>query len=100
MTEPQLNNLNACYEDYELRTHQTEMNINSSPPEEGAEPENPPPIPPKSGLAGNSLNSSLDLGSLERPKRREISDVASPENYSLPKLQKENGSMEEKSCDH
>lgn len=90
MTEPQLNNFNVCYEDFELRGggggQQTELNINSSPPEED-EPqlENPPPIPPKS-----NLSFSMDLNSsLERPKRRTNSDVTSPENYSQPKFQKD-----------
>lgn len=90
MTEPQLNNFNACYEDFELRGgggHPTELNINSSPPDENdTQIENPPPIPPKSNLSFSmELNSSL-----ERPKRRTNSDVTSPENYSQPKLQKEN----------
>lgn len=89
MTEPQLNNFNVCYEDFDLRSgggQHTELNINASPPEEdGTQIENPPPIPPKSNLSFNvELNSSL-----ERPKRRTNSDVASPENYSQPKLQKE-----------
>lgn len=91
MTEPHLNNFNVCYEDFELRGgagggQQTELNINSSPPtEDGAQLENPPPIPPKS-----NLSFSMELNaSLERPKRRTHSDVVSPENYSQPKLQKE-----------
>ncbi|XP_074036384.1 dedicator of cytokinesis spg isoform X2 [Leptinotarsa decemlineata] len=92
MTETQLNNFNnTCYEDFDLRSHQTEMNINASPPEESPKIENPPPIPPKSSLS--SLNSSLDLGnSLERPKRREATEIVTPpENYSLPKVHKDNG---------
>lgn len=89
MTETQLNNFNVCYEDFELRGSgglQTELNINSSPPEEGDHPiENPPPIPPKANLSFSmELNSSL-----ERPKRRTNSDVTSPENYSQPKFQKD-----------
>lgn len=99
MTEPQLNNFNACYEDFDLRGGgggglQTELNINASPPEEdGTQIENPPPIPPKS-----NLSFSMDLSSsLERPKRRTNADVTSPENYSQPKLQKENNTT---SMDH
>uniref|UniRef100_A0A6P7GBE9 Dedicator of cytokinesis protein 3 n=1 Tax=Diabrotica virgifera virgifera TaxID=50390 RepID=A0A6P7GBE9_DIAVI len=91
MTEPQMNNFNnASYEDYDFRTNQSEMNINSSSSPK-AENENPPPIPPKSSLS--SLNSSFDLGgSLERPKRREEVDVLSPvESYSYPVIHKENG---------
>lgn len=92
MTEPQLNNFNnICYEDFDIRTHHTEMNINSSPPEEDPPLENPPPIPPKS-----SLNSSIDFGnSLERPKRSNCDDpdiVTPPENYSHPKLHRDDAS--------
>ncbi|KAJ8929041.1 hypothetical protein NQ314_018310 [Rhamnusium bicolor] len=101
MTENHLNNFNnTCYEDFDLRSHQTEMNINNSPHEDSPKIENPPPIPPKSCLASTSLNSSLDLGSsLERPRRRDntTSDIVTPpENYSLPKIHKENGTPIEK----
>lgn len=62
-----LNNLNnTCYEDFDLKGHQQEMNISNSPFEESPKLENPPPIPPKSS---SSLNSSLELtGSLERKR--------------------------------
>lgn len=104
MTENHLNNFNnTCYEEFDIRTHQTEMNINNSPHEDSPKIENPPPIPPKLSLASSSLNSSLDLGSsLERPKRREnaTSDIVTPpENYSLPRIYKENGAPIERNCD-
>lgn len=62
-----LNNLNhACYEDFDLKGHQQEMNISTSPYEDTEREENPPPIPPKSCLgASNSLELS---GSLERKR--------------------------------
>ncbi|XP_015839076.1 dedicator of cytokinesis protein 3 isoform X1 [Tribolium castaneum] len=51
-----LNNLNnTCYEDFDLKGHQQEMNISSSPFEGSPKLENPPPIPPKA-----SLSSSLE----------------------------------------
>ncbi|XP_044271519.1 dedicator of cytokinesis protein 3 isoform X2 [Tribolium madens] len=54
-----LNNLNnTCYEDFDLKGHQQEMNISGSPFEESPKLENPPPIPPKSSV---SLNSSLEV---------------------------------------
>ncbi|XP_030749885.1 dedicator of cytokinesis protein 3 isoform X2 [Sitophilus oryzae] len=100
-TSNSLNNFNAqgCYIDFELRPHISELNISGSP-QDGAslslKEEHPPPIPPK---IGGSLNSSLDLGgSLERPPRRKDvlnsnSDIISPpENYSHPKIHKENSS--------
>lgn len=70
-----LNNLNnTCYEDFDLKSHQQEMNICSSPfGESPKEAENPPPIPPKSSLV---CSSSLELtGSLERKK-----EVVTPDN--------------------
>lgn len=62
-----LNNLNhACYEDFDLKGHQQEMNISTSPYEDTEREENPPPIPPKSSLGASS---SLELtGSLERKR--------------------------------
>lgn len=88
-----LNNFNnTCYEDYELNSHQQEMNINSSPNEGAVSPktESPPPIPPKSNL---SLNSSFDFGggSLERRKPDNnattvLLDGNNAENYSEPKI--------------
>ncbi|XP_076266616.1 dedicator of cytokinesis spg isoform X4 [Rhynchophorus ferrugineus] len=100
-TNNSLNNFNAqsSYVDFmEIRPHSAELNISTSP-KDGAslspKEEHPPPIPPK---IGGSLNSSLDLGgSLERPPRRKdlITPnpdlISPPENYSHPKLHKENG---------
>ncbi|XP_031345086.1 dedicator of cytokinesis protein 3 isoform X3 [Photinus pyralis] len=92
-----LNNFNnTCYEEFDLRTHQQEMNINSSPQEFSPKMENPPPIPPKATLGLQlSLNSSFDLGSgsLERKPKPAEADVSSPGNYSVPKLQNENGDV-------
>ncbi|KAJ8941123.1 hypothetical protein NQ318_007705 [Aromia moschata] len=46
MTENHLNNFNnTCYEEFELRSHQTEMNINTSPHEDSPKEENPPLYP-------------------------------------------------------
>ncbi|XP_060529581.1 dedicator of cytokinesis protein 3 isoform X2 [Cylas formicarius] len=96
-TNSVLNNFNAhCYEDFDMQTHPSELNISVSPQEGDASSpreEHPPPIPPKTG---GSLNSSLDFGgSLERPPRRKeltpSNDIISPpENYSHPKLYREN----------
>lgn len=89
-----LNNFNnTCYEDFDLRAHQQEMNISSSPSDVSPKIENPPPIPPKA--INSSFNTSFDqIGSLER--RRVASgeggfDTPSPENYSVPKMKTENG---------
>lgn len=88
-----LNNFNnSSYEDFDLNAHQQEMNIHASPIEDGSPKiENPPPIPPKSNV---SLNSSFEFGgSLER-KRGEIAvleSASTAENYSVPKMQNENG---------
>lgn len=91
-----LNNFNhTCYDEFDLRTHQQEMNINASPQEFSPKIENPPPIPPKAMLGlHSSLNSSFDMGggagSLERkPKKEGSVEVTSPGNYSVPKLQNE-----------
>lgn len=77
-----LNNFNhSNYEEFDLRAHQQEMNINASP-QNGGSPkiENPPPIPPKSSLGFG--------GSLER---HATMDLNSQESYSVPKVHMENG---------
>lgn len=77
-----LNNFNnSNYEEFDLRAHQQEMNINASP-QNGGSPkiENPPPIPPKSSLGFG--------GSLER---HATIDLNSQESYSVPKVHVENG---------
>nr|XP_022902417.1 dedicator of cytokinesis protein 3 isoform X2 [Onthophagus taurus] len=87
-----LNNFNnTCYEEFDLRAHQQEMNISTSPGNVSPKLENPPPIPPK-GL-NSSLNSSFELiGSLERANRKDtvvVDTTPSPENYSVPKMKNE-----------
>lgn len=88
-----LNNFNnhSAYEDFDLKAHQQEMNINVSP-QEGDSPkiENPPPIPPKSslGFAGSFT------GSLERHAGGGGGDLNSHESYSVPKVHVENGDGE------
>jgi hypothetical protein len=82
-----LNNLNnTCYEDFDLKSHQQEMNISSSPFEESPKMENPPPIPPKSSLAcSSSLNSSLELtGSLERKREAAPAEGSTPDDDAAP----------------
>ncbi|KAL1512882.1 hypothetical protein ABEB36_002392 [Hypothenemus hampei] len=80
-------NAHNSYDDYELRSHNTE----DSPADQRDE-DHPPPIPPKNG---GSLNSSVDLGgnigSLERPSSTGLKSSESnvPENYSFPKLQRD-----------
>lgn len=88
-----LNNFNhTCYEDFELRTHQQEMNINSSPKESSPKLENPPPIPPKVAISVINNTEVGGGGSLDRkPKKDSFLDVTSPGNYSVPKLKTENG---------
>lgn len=76
-----LNNFNnTCYEDFDLRMHQQEMNINSSPNEGSPKIENPPPIPPKSTLNASFVELTGSLA-------RKTEGVTSPENYCTPKLQ-------------
>ncbi|CAH1968130.1 unnamed protein product [Acanthoscelides obtectus] len=98
MTEPQSTSFNTtCYEDFELRSQQP---MPGEPVDEEAKgEENPPPIPPKC-----SVNSSLDLsGSLERRKKpgensiRNCEDdiVTPPENYSFPKLIRDDENQDE-----
>lgn len=82
-----LNNFNnhSNYEEFDLKAHQQEMNINVSPQgSESPKIENPPPIPPKSslGFAGSFT------GSLER---HATVDLNSHESYSVPKVHVENG---------
>ncbi|KRT79531.1 hypothetical protein AMK59_7369 [Oryctes borbonicus] len=86
-----LNNFNnTCYEDFDLRAHQQEMNISSSPSDISPKLENPPPIPPKS--INSSFNTSFEqMGSLERRRVEVPFDAPSPENYSIPKMKTENG---------
>lgn len=96
-----LNNFNnvTCYEDFDLNSHQQEMNISTNCCDNSLNIESPPPIPPKSNI---SLNSSFDFGnSLERKKNDHHSVLESgsgnitntnitatattTENYSEPK---------------
>ncbi|XP_066246456.1 dedicator of cytokinesis protein 3 isoform X2 [Euwallacea similis] len=75
------------YDEFELRSQPTEVNVSGSPSEKSDA--NPPPIPPK---IGGSLNSSLDLG--ERPKSEDVMSsnpdiLTPPENYSEPKLRQD-----------
>lgn len=90
-----LNNFNnTCYEDYDLRAHQQEMNINVGSQECSPKIENPPPIPPKAVLGlQSSLNSSFESGggSLERKSKQFECEFNTPGNYSVPKLQNEGG---------
>lgn len=80
-----LNNFNnTCYEDFDLRAHQQEMNINVSPQESSPKTENPPPIPPKCSFG--SLSSSLDGGGTLERKTGSVDGIECPENYSVPKL--------------
>lgn len=80
-----INNFNnSAYEEYDLRTKQQEMNISNV--QEGEKVENPPPIPPKSGIAfGGSLERrQRSLGESENVDGSEI--LSPPENYSFPKM--------------
>ncbi|XP_065173337.1 dedicator of cytokinesis protein 3 isoform X2 [Atheta coriaria] len=93
-----LNNFNnTCYEDFDLRTHQQELNITPSGGDKSPKMENPPPIPPKFGTS--SLGSSTEFsGSLERKRADSIASVGdvvvNAENYAIPKLKNENKSEE------
>lgn len=89
MTEnTNLNNFNhSNYEDFELRVHQQDMNINASPQEGSEQPENPPPIPPKSSLGfASCLQTSFEFRSSDVKEGGDSS-----ENYSVPKLHAANG---------
>ena len=79
-----VNNFNICYEEFELRQHQQEMNISLSPSDVSPGLEHPPPIPPKI----SSLNSSFEQGAsstLERHANDSIQEATSVDNYSVPK---------------
>lgn len=80
-----LNNFNnhSAYEEFDLKAHQQEMNINVSA--ESPKIENPPPIPPKSSLGSFT-------GSLERAG----GDLSGHESYSVPKAHVENGEGEKR----
>lgn len=77
-----LNNFNnTCYEDFDLRLHQQEMNIVSQDSPKIENPAAPPPIPPKTAM---SLSAEVDSSD-----RRTRPDIISPDNYSVPKLKGE-----------
>lgn len=95
MTEnANLNNFNHTnYEDFDLRAHQQEMNINVSPQGESPKIENPPPIPPKSSLGfSGSLQTSFEFAG-RLGDGGALRDAS--ESYSVPRLmQTENGQVE------
>lgn len=83
-----LNNFNnTCYEDFDLRLHQQEMNIVSQDSPKTENHSAPPPIPPKA-----AVSMSVEVDSLDRRTRHE---VVSPDNYSVPKLKGESGVSQE-----
>lgn len=83
-----LNNFNnTCYEDFDLRLHQQEMNIVSQDSPKTENPSVPPPIPPKAAV---SVGAEVD--SLDRRMRRE---EVLPDNYSVPTLKGESGVSKE-----
>ncbi|XP_017786650.1 PREDICTED: dedicator of cytokinesis protein 3 isoform X2 [Nicrophorus vespilloides] len=94
-----LNNFNnTCYEEFDVRLHQQDMNINASPNDRSPKAENPPPIPPKSNL-NSSLNSSFEFtGSMERKRGDSGLEMASPDNYSVPKLKTEEKEQNDSPC--